>query len=235
LLPLRDTIPRRTLPFVNTFLILVNVACFGLEMVQGDRLGELLDAYAFIPARLFQPGLYPGWTLGASLLSMVTAMFLHGSLTHLGGNLLFLWIFGDNVEDELGHFRYLVFYLSAGVLATLAQAAFFTRSEVPNLGASGAIAGVLGAYFLLHPRARIVTLVPLFFLFPLVEIPAALYLVGWFLLQFWMGGSSLAAAGAEAASGGVAWWAHVGGFLAGMALLPLIRPARRPPMRVRLR
>jgi membrane associated rhomboid family serine protease len=221
-IPLRDTIPRRRLPFVNTVLILANVAAFGFEAMQGARLGEFLDAFAFVPARLFHPSAFPGWTLGASLVTVFTAMFLPGSLGHLGGNMLFLWIFGDNVEDELGHVRYLFFYLACGVFATFAQAAFVPRSQVPNLGASGAIAGVLGGYFLLYPKARIVTLVPLFFLFPLIEIPAGVYLIGWFLMQFWMGGSSLSAAKA-AAEGGVAWWAHVGGFVAGFALLPIFR------------
>ena len=226
MIPLRDTIPRRRLPFVNTVLILANVAGFGLEAVQGPRLAEFLDAFAFVPARLFHPSAFPGWTLGASLLTVFTAMFLHGSLGHLGGNMLFLWIFGDNVEDELGHFRYLLFDLAAGVFATFAQAVFLPRSEVPNLGASGAIAGVLGGYFLLYPKARIVTLVPLFFLFPLIEIPAGIYLVGWFLMQFWMGGSSLSSARA-AAEGGVGFWAHVGGFVAGLVLVFPLR--RREP------
>jgi membrane associated rhomboid family serine protease len=235
LIPIRDTIPRRRLPFVNTLLIIANVACFGLELVQGDRLAELVDAFAFVPARLFHPSAFPGWTFGASVITVFTAMFLHGSIGHLAGNMLFLWIFGDNVEDELGHFRYLVFYLAAGALATVSQALFLPRSEVPNLGASGAIAGVLGGYFLLFPRARIVTLIPLFFLFPLVEIPAGIYLLLWFLMQFWMGGSSLASSGRRAAAGGVAWWAHVGGFLAGLVLVPLLRPARRPEARYRLR
>jgi membrane associated rhomboid family serine protease len=234
-IPLRDTIPRRRLPFVNTLLILASVAAFGLELLQGDRLPELIDAFAFVPARFFHPSAFQDWTFGASLVSVFTAMFLHGSIGHLAGNMLFLWIFGDNVEDELGHFRYLVFYLACGVFATLSQAAFVPRSQVPNLGASGAIAGVLGAYFLLFPRARVVTLVPLFFLFPLIEIPAGLYLLFWFLMQFWMGGSSVVSARAMAEGGGVAWWAHVGGFVAGMILVKLMRPARRPVARYSLR
>jgi membrane associated rhomboid family serine protease len=235
-IPLRDTIPRRRLPFVNTLLIVACVGVFGLELLQGSRLPEFLDAFAFVPARFFHPTAFEDWTFGASIVSVFTAMFLHGSLMHLGGNMLFLWIFGDNVEDELGHFRYLVFYLLCGVFATLSQAVFVPRSEVPNLGASGAIAGVLGAYFLLFPRARIVTLVPLFFLFPLIEIPAGLYLLFWFLMQFWMGGASLTSARrAAGGEGGVAFWAHVGGFVAGMILIKLMRPSRRPAARYSLR
>ena len=155
--------------------------------------------FAFVPARLFHPELFAGWTAGASVVTIFTAMFLHGGFLHLGGNMLFLWIFGDNVEDALGHGRFLVFYLVCGVAATLLQAVLSPASTIPNLGASGAIAGVLGAYFVLYPRARIVTIVPLFFLFPLVEVPAGLYLLGWFLMQFWMGSSQLASAGRRAA------------------------------------
>ena len=120
-------------------------------------------------------------------MTIFTAMFLHGGVAHLLGNMLFLWIFGDNVEDALGHFRFLVFYLAAGVAATLLQAFLSPSSAIPNLGASGAIAGVLGAYFVVLPPCPIVTVVPLFVLFPVVELPAGVYLLGWFALQFWMG------------------------------------------------
>jgi hypothetical protein len=210
---------------VNTLLIGVNVAAFVLELLQGPALPEFVRTFAFVPARFFHPGMYEGWTFSASLVTIFTAMFLHGGFLHLAGNMLYLWIFGDNVEDALGHFRYLVFYLASGVAATLLQALLWPGSEVPNLGASGAIAGVLGAYFVLYPHARVVTLVPLFIFFPLVEVPAFLYLLFWFLMQFWMGSSSLFA---RAAGGGVAWWAHVGGFLAGLVMVALLKPARRP-------
>ena len=235
MIPLRDTIPSRTVPFFNVLLIFANVAAFVLEMAQGERLDAFLNAFAFVPARFFHPGLYEGWTFGANVVTIFTAMFLHGGLLHLLGNMLFLWIFGDNVEDALGHFRYLFFYFASGLGATLLQAFLTPVSAVPNLGASGAIAGVLGAYMVLYPRARVVTLIPLVFLFPMVEIPAALYLLGWFLMQFWMGSGSLAHGAARAASGGVAWWAHVGGFLTGVALVFVLRPARRPAPRAFLR
>jgi len=161
-------------------------------------------------------------------------MFLHGGVLHLAGNLLYLWIFGDNVEDALGHLRYLGFYLAAGVVAALLQAAVNPASAIPNIGASGAIAGVLGGYFVLYPRARVVTLVPLFFLFPLVEVPAGIYLLFWFLMQFWMGSANLASAGRQAETGGVAWWAHVGGFVAGVLLILVLRPRRKPAARYRI-
>lgn len=226
MIPLRDTVPTRTVPFVNVSLIVLNVLAFLLELVQGPQFEAFVQTFAFVPMRFFHPSLYAGWTFGANVVTIFTAMFLHGGFGHILGNMLYLWIFGDNVEDELGHFRYFVFYLACGAGATLLQAFLMPASDVPNLGASGAIAGVLGAYFVLHPRARIVTVVPLFILFPLIEVPAGLYLLGWFLLQFWMGSSSLASA--RGAAGGVAWWAHVGGFVAGIVLLFLMRPSRRP-------
>lgn len=235
MIPLRDTIPRRTVPFVTRLLLATNVAAFVLEVLQGDRLDAFVNTFAFVPARLFHPGLFPGWTAGASVVTIFTAMFLHGGFLHLAGNMLFLWIFGDNVEDALGHARFLLFYLVCGVSATLLQALLSPASKIPNLGASGAIAGVLGAYFVLYPRARVVTIVPLFVLFPLVEIPAGLYLLGWFLMQFWMASSQLASAGPGMPDqGGVAFWAHVGGFVAGVAWLLLFRPQRTPPARYRL-
>ncbi len=235
LIPIRDTIPRRTVPLVNNLLIAVNVVAYLLEWIHGGRLDQFIWRHAFIPARFFHPSLYDGWTFGANVATVFTAMFLHAGLLHLLGNLLYLWIFGDNVEDALGHFRYLLFYLGSGVGATAIQALVASGSEAPNLGASGAIAGVLGAYFVLYPRARIVTLVPLFILFPLIEIPAGLYLLFWFLLQFWMGTASIASGAVTGAEGGVAWWAHIGGFVAGLVLLYLLRPARRPPPRYSIR
>ncbi len=235
MIPLRDTIPRRTVPFTTRLLLVANVAAFVLEVLQGDQLDAFVNTFAFVPARLFHPELFAGWTAGASVVTIFTAMFLHGGFLHLAGNMLFLWIFGDNVEDALGHARFLLFYLVCGASATLLQAFVSPASTIPNLGASGAIAGVLGAYFVLYPRARIVTIVPLFVLFPLVEIPAGLYLLGWFLMQFWMGSSQLASSGRGAPSGGgVAFWAHVGGFVTGVAWVLLLRPKRPPPARYRI-
>ena len=229
MIPLRDTIPRRTTPFVNTILVVANVAVFLLELVNGE---SFIAGLAFVPARFFHPSAYQE-TFTANVVTILTAMFLHGGFLHLAGNMLYLWIFGDNVEDALGHSRYLVFYLASGVGATLLQAFLWPLSTVPNIGASGAIAGVLGAYFVLYPKARVVTLVPLFLFFPLVEIPAFLYLLFWFLMQFWMGTTSLLG-GRHGGAGGVAWWAHVGGFLAGLLLVALLRPAQRPAPRYRI-
>ena len=233
MIPLRDSVPRRTIPFTNGLLLALNAGAFLRQLAEGDALPEFVAQWAFIPDRLFHPAAW-GVSPSFGLLTILTAMFLHGGFLHLAGNMLYLWIFGDNVEDALGHVRYLVFYLASGVAAALLQALLQPASAIPNVGASGAIAGVLGGYFVLYPRARVVTLVPLFFLFPLVEVPAALYLLFWFLMQFWMGSADLASAGRHAEAGGVAWWAHVGGFVAGLLLILVFRPRRRPAPRYRI-
>ena len=171
LIPLRDTIPTRTVPLVNGALIAACIGVWVVQLLAGSGGETLVRAFGFVPARLFHAGeLGPGG-LTMGVFGLFSSMFLHGGLLHLAGNMLFLWIFGDNVEDALGHGRYLLFYLGCGVLAALVQGLFATSSLVPMVGASGAIAGVLGAYFVLYPHARVVTLVPLFFLFPLVEVP----------------------------------------------------------------
>ncbi len=163
------------------------------------------------------------------LLTPVFAMFLHGGWLHILGNMLYLYIFGDNVEDMLGRGKFLLFYFACGILSFAAQILFQSRSMVPNVGASGAIAGVLGAYFILFPRARVLTLIPLFIFFPVVEIPAFVFLGIWFVIQFLSGAASLGTSSALA--GGVAWWAHIGGFVAGIVLVKILlsaKSARRP-------
>lgn len=209
---------------VNYLLIGANVAVFFAQWSMGERATDFIYSHAVIPYRFLL--LFPGDF--AEIATLVTAMFLHGGFWHVTGNMLYLYIFGDNVEDTLGHGRYLAFYLLCGVLSFAAQIAFNPVSMVPNVGASGAIAGVLGAYILLFPRARVVTLVPFLFFFT-VEIPAFVFLGLWFVIQFLSGAASLGRT--SALSGGVAWWAHIGGFVAGMALLSLFLrrgAARRP-------
>ena len=194
-------------------------------MSLGDAATDFVYAYAVIPFRYLE--LFPRDPL--ELLTPVFAMFLHGGWLHVLGNMLYLYIFGDNVEDMLGRGKFLLFYLACGVLSFAVQILFQSRSMVPNVGASGAIAGVLGAYFILFPRARVLTLIPLFLFFPLVEIPAFFFLGIWFLIQFLSGAASLGRS--SALSGGVAWWAHIGGFVAGIVLLKILLPgdaARRP-------
>ena len=227
MIPLRDSIPARGLPVVTWALIGLNVCVFVFEMLLGPELESFVRIWGFVPARYFlMADVVPfDWT--TRYLPLVTCMFLHGGVLHLGSNMLYLWIFGDNVEDRLGHVRYLLFYLLAGVAAGLAHAYLNPGSIVPTVGASGAISGVLGGYLVLFPRARVLTLfVLLLFFVQVVEVPAALYLAFWFLMQLVSGTASLALA--EDGSGGVAWWAHVGGFVVGMALAPLIR-RRGPP------
>lgn len=186
-------------------------------------LDRFLRIWGFVPARMWS-GEYP---LSASIATIFVAMFLHAGWLHVGGNMLFLWIFGDNVEDRLGHARFVAFYLLCGVAAAMAQTFISPSSEVPMVGASGAIAGVMGAYFVMYPHSRIVTLIPFIFL-QVVEVPAIFFLGIWFLMQFLSGVGSIA--NVQAGSGGVAFWAHVAGFAAGVVgALLLRRPERQRP------
>lgn len=209
-IPLKDLNPHKTYPVVNTLLILTNVIVFLFQLtLTPSQYKAFLLTNATIPSHI--NGFLTGHiTLEAALLPLLTSMFLHGGLAHIAGNMLFLWIFGDNVEDYFGHFPYLLFYLFCGIGSDLLHIAFNFNSSVPALGASGAISGVMGAYILLYPRAQVLTLVLVFFL----PIPAFIILGYWFLLQFLAGVSSVGAA----ATGGVAWWAHIGGFLLGMII-----------------
>lgn len=203
----------------------MNTAVFLYQASLGPAVTDFVYAYGVIPFRYLQ--IFPRDPVEA--LTPLTAMFLHGGWLHLLGNMLYLYIFGDNVEDMLGRVRYLLFYLLCGAASFGTQILLQHNSMVPNVGASGAIAGVLGAYMLLFPRARVVTLLPLFFFFPVVEIPAFFFLGIWFLMQFFSGAATLGRT--DALTGGVAWWAHIGGFLAGMLLLRVFLPrhaAKRP-------
>jgi len=222
MLPLKDDNPRRTVPYVTWALVVLNVLAFLWQLSLGGQLERVLFSIAFIPARFWLPG---NWI--ADLFTMGASMFLHGSLMHIGSNMLYLWIFGDNVEDRLGHFRYLVFYLLCGVIATLAHAVFSPGSTIPAIGASGAIAGVLGAYLILYPRAQVMTLIPIFFFITIRHIPAVFILGLWFVLQLFSGVGSLGVTDAQD-MGGVAYFAHIGGFVAGMALIGLFGGFRRP-------
>jgi membrane associated rhomboid family serine protease len=228
-IPLRDTIPSRTAPVMTVGLIAICVIVFLHEVALGPYLERFVFAYGMVPKRFVY---WPGNPLDpARFLPLFTSMFWHGGWMHLLGNMLYLWIFGDNVEDKLGHFRYLIFYLATGVAAALTQVALDPTSTVPTIGASGAIAGVLGAYLVSFPRSRVLTLIPII-IFPwFVEIPAVIYLFFWFLLQLLEGIGQL---GVPQAAGGVAVWAHIGGFIAGVILVKLMEPARRrPPAPVR--
>jgi membrane associated rhomboid family serine protease len=220
-IPIHDLNPRRSAPVVTILLIAANALLFFYELSLGERLEGFLMSAAFVPARV-EEGIPQAAT------SALLSMFLHGGWGHFLGNMLFLWVFGDNVEDRLGHFRYLLFYLLAGYAATFAHAWFSPLSTVPAIGASGAISGVLGAYLFLHPKARIVTVVWFLFFIRFIEIPALVYLPIWFAIQLFSGVSSLQAT-QDVAAGGVAFWAHIGGFVAGPLLLLLLGGGRRTP------
>ncbi len=232
MIPLKDDVPSRTTPFVTMMLIALNAVVFvyqlslGLESDAGAA--GAAEAFVFefgaVPCRLTgactAPGQFP-----PPLVTVFTSMFMHGGLLHAGGNMLYLWIFGNNVEDTLGHGRFLVFYLLSGVAAAVVQTVMNPDSAIPMIGASGAVSGVLGAYLLLFPYATILTLVTFGFFFRFVHIPAVVVLGFWIVLQFISGYlSASAAALGRGEGGGVAWFAHIGGFLAGMVLLFLMRP-----------
>jgi membrane associated rhomboid family serine protease len=217
--PVSDVIPSRTTPVVTVVIIILNAIAFLFELTLSDReLDEFVHAFGVVPA-------YFSW------IAVLTSMFLHGGWLHFLGNMLYLWIFGDNVEDRLGHLRYLVFYLFCGAIAALGQTITNPYSTIPMVGASGAIAGVMGAYFVLYPHSRVLTAVFIFFYLDLVEIPAIFFLGIWFFMQLFSGVGSI---GADAASGGVAFWAHVGGFIAGAGLGAVVRTRGQGPRRQEL-
>jgi membrane associated rhomboid family serine protease len=226
LIPLRDTISARRLPIVNGMLIAACAAAFVAELRAGSELEKLFDQYALIPARFFALSARAGLLDPAVYQPFVTSAFLHAGWAHFLGNMIFLWIFGDNVEDRFGHAGYALFYLLAAIASGATHVAAQPGSLLPTVGASGAIAAVMGAYFLLYPRARVVSLVLVFFWIEVVSVPAFLYLGLWFLLQLAAGTAAL---GTEAdAAGGVAWWAHLGGFAFGvLAILALGRQVPR--------
>ena len=213
MIPLRDVIPSRTTPFITVGLIAANAVVFAYQFSLGRGVEPFVLAFGLVPAHF-------AWA------NVFTSMFLHGGLLHFAGNMLYLWIFGDNVEDRMGHGRFLTFYLLCGVAAALAQTFTSPESVVPMVGASGAIAGVMGAYFLLYPRSRIVTLVPIFFFIQILEVPAIFFLGIWFLMQLLSGVGSIASAAGEPA-GGIAFWAHVAGFAAGIGTVGIFRRPER--------
>ncbi len=221
MIPLYDTVPSRRSPFVTWVIISINFIFFLIEIsLPPPVLQKLVFYLGIVPARYT----YPAWPgEGISYWPFVTHMFLHGGWLHFIGNMWTLWIFGDNVEDRLGHLRYAIFYFVCGLAACLTHIAFNMHSTIPVIGASGAIAGVMGAYFIMFPRARIITLIPIF-IFPwVVELPALIFLGFWFLAQVFSGTFAIMA---PATGVGIAWWAHAGGFVVGALLAPLIRQSK---------
>ena len=225
MLPLTDHLPSRRPPVINYLIIAANVVMFLWELSLGPNVQRALYEVAFVPQRFWVPGY-----LLPNIITIFVSMFLHGGFLHIGSNMLYLWIFGDNIEDRLGHGRYLLFYLVCGFGATLTHAFFNPASNVPAIGASGAIAGVLGAYLVLYPKQRVTTLIPIFVFIMIREIPAIFLLGFWFVLQLFAGVGSLGLAEAQM-SGGVAYFAHIGGFVLGMILIVVMGGVRRPPQR----
>jgi membrane associated rhomboid family serine protease len=221
--PLNDNNPTKITPYVVYGLIAINVLVFLYELsLSSAALEQFFFRYAVVPKELtFALNSGDFSLLLPELMSLITSQFLHGGFLHIAGNMLFLAVFGNNIEDKMGHIRFLIFYLACGVLAALAQWFFSMNSPIPALGASGAIAGVLGAYIIRFPRARILTLVPLGFFFFTVRIPAIFFLGFWFFQQALLGVASLNAPSSINAEGGVAYWAHAGGFVFGVLLAPL--------------
>jgi len=246
MIPVSDRLSTRTIPYVNVGIIVVNFLVFFYELTLNTQapfrgLSELdhwFYDWGAIPACVsdslgLKTNVNPRDLTAVcggqyALLTVFTSMFMHAGWLHILGNMIFLWVFGDNVEDALGHVRYLVFYLIVGLVATATQIALSMDSLVPGIGASGAIAGVMGAYLVMYPRARIAVFMPLFFFLGAPYIPAAALIGIWFLMQLFTGVASL---GQAAGDSGVAWWAHVGGFLAGLLLVNLFRVGRRPRRR----
>jgi membrane associated rhomboid family serine protease len=221
MIPLRDDQPSFSTPFINYFLIVLNVLVFMWELSVGHRaLNGFLMEFGVIPRHtiaVLTGQSYDG--PATAILPIFTAMFLHGSFVHVGGNMLFLWIFGDNVEDYLGHFRYLLFYLMSGVAASVTHILLNADSRAPVIGASGAIAGVMGAYFIVYPKARVLVWFPPIFFF---HVPAWLMLGYWFLVNF-LSGTATSISETTQPSNGIAFWAHVGGFVAGILMIKVFR------------
>jgi rhomboid family protein len=216
MIPLRSSERNYTTPTVTLVLILINVLVFLYELSLGSgwRLNRFIAVYGIVPDRL-------------NYISLVTSMFIHGGFLHILGNMWFLWIFGRGIEDILGHAKYLFFYMTCGIAAALIHVLVNFNSTVPTVGASGAIAGIMGAYLIKFPRSRIVTLVPILIFFTTIDLPAAFLLLYWFAIQFFSGVGSVGYS--QASSGDVAWFAHIGGFLTGMGLIALLPARQRYP------
>lgn len=223
MIPLRDTIPSSTFPIVTIVLIIANALIFFYQLFLGPELNSFVQVFGIIPAKYFWLAEFKPGDWGDRFMPLLSSMFLHGGWMHVIGNMWYLWIFGDNVEDRMGHGRFFAFYVFCGLAAGLTHVYLNSASRVPTIGASGAVAGVMGAYLLLFPRSRVVTLLPIFIFIQIIEIPAFFFLAFWFLLQFFQGTASIMAG---ETLGGVAWWAHFGGFVAGAILSLFFRKPR---------
>jgi len=216
MIPIRDTIPSKNYPIVNNTIIGINVVVYLVQISLVPNLNRFVYIYGLVPARYSIPQIASYFSTSQQIFSLISFMFLHGGFWHLLGNMWSLYIFGDNIEDRLGPFRYLVFYLLCGITSGLSHLIINLHSNIPTIGASGAIAGVMGAYLILHPNAKILTLIPIIFIPWFIEIPAFFFLGLWFFIQF------ISAAGSHGGIGGIAWWAHIGGFIFGIIFLKIL-------------
>lgn len=222
MIPIRDRNPSGSFPLVTVSLILVNVLVFLFELSLGTRLDSFLFQFGIVPIKVIYSADIPGSNFANTYFPFLSYMFLHGGFVHLIGNMWFLWIFGDNIEDRLGRIQFILFYFICGIGSAIVHVYFNRQSGIPCVGASGAIAGVLGAYMVTFPRARVLVVLPLFIIWQIIELPAIFVLGFWFLIQFFTGAATIS----SAHGGGVAWWAHIGGFVLGIILIKIFPKAR---------
>ncbi|MDR4507298.1 MAG: rhomboid family intramembrane serine protease [Candidatus Brocadiaceae bacterium] len=220
MIPIRDRNPSGIFPYITVGIILVNVLVFLFELSLGGQLSSFLFQFGVVPARVSSYQEISDATFTNTYFPFFSYMFLHGGFIHLIGNMWYLWIFGDNIEDMLGRVRYILFYLMCGIGSAVVHVYINSESSFPCIGASGAVAGVLGAYMISYPKARVLVVLPLFIVWQLIELPALVVLGFWFLLQFFSGAASISSA---AQGSGVAWWAHIGGFILGITLIKILR------------
>lgn len=222
MIPIRDQNPSGSFPYVTISIICLNSIIFLFELSLGHQRESFLFQFGIIPAKVTYHADISDSGLLRAYFPFLSYMFLHGGFIHLIGNMWYLWIFGDNIEDMLGRFRFAVFYLICGIGSAVVHVYFNSQSSVPCIGASGAIAGILGAYTITFPRAKVLVILPLFIIWPLIELPAVFVLGFWFFIQFLSGATSITAIEGS----GVAWWAHVGGFILGIILIKIFSRAR---------
>jgi len=222
MIPIRHTLAMQRTPFVNRTLVFANIAVFVVQVFMGASAQRVIETFGFTPARLLHPANF-GYAPWEAALTLVSSLFLHGGFVHLAGNMIYLWVFGGPVEDVMGHVRYFIFFVACGAIGSVTHTMIFPTSTIPSIGASGSIAGVLGAFLVLRPHAQIVTLFPLVVYWAMAEIRAALFLPVWFVMQFFNGFLSLSAARRTEEVAGIAWWAHVGGFVIGAIVAALFR------------
>jgi membrane associated rhomboid family serine protease len=227
-IPLRHTLAAERLPFVNRALVAANAVIFVAQLFLGAMTERIILTFGFIPARFVHPEAYQ-YARWEVLVTLATSLFLHGGFVHLAGNMIYLWVFGGVIEDVMGHVRFFILYIACGAVGSLTHTFLFPLSTIPSIGASGSIAGLLGAFLVLRPHARILTLFPLVVYWAMAEIPAVVFLPVWFCMQFFNGFLSLEAARRVQEVAGIAWWAHVGGFLFGAAVAAVWRFTRAVP------